>query len=761
MALAYLTINLDAFTGDDHPPVPSYSTITLDPGADHIDAANDVIHVRTIVVSLDRQGKAASANGVPCVDGKVPVVAGVMYAVSAPNVLRDGPHYIPALTAGQVVDLSDYITPGAPLTPDQAATLTARIVALEETPPGSGGAVDSVNGRVGVVVLDAADVGAATAAQGALADTAVQPADLSAYATNPGTARIASKLRRGQAVTVAFLGDSGFEGTTASAPGTNDAASLVCSDLATTYGATVTKHNLAVSGYRAYSLLNPGEATPTKFGTALGLRADLYVISFGHNDIRSDDPSPTYQPLTGYPRSASIATLEHIIRRIRVEAPGADIAVSNEWPYTGGASASNAMLSSYSESLRELAASYGCAFVDFAAALNVLGVDGATPSVDDIYIHAVGQVGAQHPTNAGHRIWADEILATIAAGAAAASPTKGIPVRPIFGAERHTHVGVVAMPAAGGRSYGSDGYRLIGTWNGATTLPQTSSTAAEQIDIQFIGTECFLRLDTGAGHGRVKINVDGVNLNADLNLAAFGTGQARIPITGLAPGSHRILVTLLSGAVTFRGCEYLPAVVRTIPHGSALITYTGAGWSTAGADANFYVSGRRSSTTNGDSYTVTFIGTALAANGQHYGATVYLVKVQIDGGTENSQDWATGGDGTVPATMRTIVSGLPYGQHTVKVTLNQTGRTLTLGALFAYDETRTERPTTLDGLTVAGETVAHPQALPTTPAPTITPADATSALPPYPATNTATSLVVQGTAASRHSYRLETGRLAW
>jgi hypothetical protein len=138
MALAYLTINLDAFTGDDHPPISQYSTITLDPGADHIDEDADVIHVRTIVVSLDQQGKAATANGVPCVDGRVPVVAGVAYAVSAPNILRGGPHYIPALTAGQVVDLSDYITPGAPLTPDQAATLTARIVALEETPPGSG-----------------------------------------------------------------------------------------------------------------------------------------------------------------------------------------------------------------------------------------------------------------------------------------------------------------------------------------------------------------------------------------------------------------------------------------------------------------------------------------------------------------------------------------------------------------------------------------------------------------------------------------------
>jgi hypothetical protein len=61
------------------------------------------------------------------------------------------------------------------------------------TPPssgGGGGAVDSVNGQTGVVVLDAADVGAltetaadalyATAAQGALADSAVQPGDLPA-----------------------------------------------------------------------------------------------------------------------------------------------------------------------------------------------------------------------------------------------------------------------------------------------------------------------------------------------------------------------------------------------------------------------------------------------------------------------------------------------------------------------------------------------------------------------------------------------------
>ena len=44
--------------------------------------------------------------------------------------------------------------------------------------------VSSVNSQTGAVVLDAADVGAATAAQGALADTAVQPGDNISTLTN-------------------------------------------------------------------------------------------------------------------------------------------------------------------------------------------------------------------------------------------------------------------------------------------------------------------------------------------------------------------------------------------------------------------------------------------------------------------------------------------------------------------------------------------------------------------------------------------------
>ena len=225
MALAYLTINLDAFTGDDHPPVPSYSTITLDPGVDHIDAAADVIHVRTIVVSLDRQGKAATANGVPCVDGKVPVVAGVAYAVSAPNILRGGPHVIPALAADEVKNLADVYVPGVPLTPDQALGLAAQIAALSEADAdhvaepdphpqyttaaeaGAAAPVQSVAGKTGAVKLTASDVGAATAAQGAKADTAVQPAALTGFGSE-FAALIATLAAAEQSTAVQIIGDS-------------------------------------------------------------------------------------------------------------------------------------------------------------------------------------------------------------------------------------------------------------------------------------------------------------------------------------------------------------------------------------------------------------------------------------------------------------------------------------------------------------------------------------------------------------------------
>lgn len=86
-----------------------------------------------------------------------------------------------AHTEGAPLDLVTAMPPGGPvLTASQYAELSARIDALGSGGGGTGGtgAVSSVNGKTGTVVLSAADVGAATTAQGAKADTAVQPAGI-------------------------------------------------------------------------------------------------------------------------------------------------------------------------------------------------------------------------------------------------------------------------------------------------------------------------------------------------------------------------------------------------------------------------------------------------------------------------------------------------------------------------------------------------------------------------------------------------------
>lgn len=76
--------------------------------------------------------------------------------------------------------------------------------------------VASVNGQSGIVVLDATDVGAATTAQGALADSAVQPGDLAAVATSGAYADLSGKPTLGTAA-AANTGDFDPAGAAAGA----------------------------------------------------------------------------------------------------------------------------------------------------------------------------------------------------------------------------------------------------------------------------------------------------------------------------------------------------------------------------------------------------------------------------------------------------------------------------------------------------------------------------------------------------------------
>lgn len=126
------------------------------------------------------------------------------------------------ISANSIDDLADVDT----TTSAPAVGQTLKWDGTNWSPADDSSAVASVNGQTGVVVLDAADVGAATTAQGALADTAVQPGDNvstltndAGYITDAGVTQIVA----GTNVTIDPVGGTGAVTINATGGGTGDA----------------------------------------------------------------------------------------------------------------------------------------------------------------------------------------------------------------------------------------------------------------------------------------------------------------------------------------------------------------------------------------------------------------------------------------------------------------------------------------------------------------------------------------------------------
>lgn len=157
-------------------------------------AAPVLVATMPVTCKVDADGRLIDEQGNPGV-WLVTGVYGVTYAHPAVSIPAHDIQVTDAHTEDTPLDLVTAMPPGGPvLTASQYAELSARIDALGSGGTGGTGAVSSVNGQTGAVVLDAADVGAlpdstpipaepadlgaATAAQGAKADTAVQPDDV-------------------------------------------------------------------------------------------------------------------------------------------------------------------------------------------------------------------------------------------------------------------------------------------------------------------------------------------------------------------------------------------------------------------------------------------------------------------------------------------------------------------------------------------------------------------------------------------------------
>ena len=134
-------------------------------------------------IPADQTGGGGAVESVNGQTGAVVLVvsdlandANYITAAEAPVQVSDIP-----TNNNQLLNGAGYITSAeAPVQPGDLATVatTGSYNDLTDRPtivPPPVPPVDSVNGQTGVVVLDAADVGAATTAQGAKADSAIQP----------------------------------------------------------------------------------------------------------------------------------------------------------------------------------------------------------------------------------------------------------------------------------------------------------------------------------------------------------------------------------------------------------------------------------------------------------------------------------------------------------------------------------------------------------------------------------------------------------
>lgn len=549
--------------------------------------------------------------------------------------------------------------------------------------------------------------------------------------------RVYGKMKAGQNVKVTAIGDSILEGLTTTVPGTDDCLSKVALALATQFGVTVTKSNQAVSGRTVATSM-----VGLNFAAALATKADLYIIAFGKNDYRSD--SPTVAPGTGYPSDASAGGLEHMVRRIRIEQPFADIIILGENPDTNATT--NTKLIAVTKKYRTVAALYGCAFVDGHKAFTDKG--SIAPYMAD----------GIHPNTAGHLLLANAILALFPANRepVPAAPTP-VPLNSLFNAERYTLLNWVTHNAST-RTANLDGMSLIGAgWSGVG--PYANSTAGDTALFFFTGSEVLLSLLCGAGAGTVSIDVDGQSFASSVNLALLEAGARYLPITGLEQGVHLVAVKVLSGTVTVYGMEKLLAPVEWLDNVNTRLTFAGVGsWTSTASNEEYYGKTFKSTDSVGATITFDFIGTAFGMQLQR-NVSPQNFSVTIDGGTPFNVDVSRT---TFNASIKggvLFAKGLYYGRHTVAITTTTTGTRI--GGVYAFDEGRIEHPFRQRGLAKVGEVIRLPVRFGSRPHITMAPADATSAIPPYPTGASDVAFTVAGTASALVSWDAEGSRIAY
>lgn len=502
---------------------------------------------------------------------------------------------------------------------------------------------------------------------------------LSSGTTVSTLGRTLGKLRAGQNIKVGFGIDSIMAGGTADTPGTDDCASVVCSTLASRFGVTITKANRAQSGRNIQSWQIDGY-----WALLLADDPDVYVICPGHNDIDSDSATPG----TGYPKAASMGGIEYLIRTIQATKPGKDIILMSENPYGVASTSLNTLLDAYNQSLRALAAYYGVQYVDgnaaFSRPADALLSDGA------------------HPNSAGHALLANALLAVFPLTGDGSFQPLAPPVSSLYSASRYDRQGWANLNVSSTTAL-TERFKVSGAgWSGASgDSPYVTAGVGDLLEVQWLGSECALELDTGTGSAVVNVYIDGILTYSNLALTGYSTGARRIPITGLNAGHHVCSVVVVSGTLTCRGVDILKGPAEWIDAASTRITYTGT-W-TQDTLSSHFGGNRAMSATIGDTLAFEFVGTAFAVNITRQ-TTAQPITPTVDGVALSSV--ALGGATVSGPASVLVASGLEFGRHTVSIA-HTAATNIRYGGISAWDERRIERPRRQSGIAKVGEAVVY------------------------------------------------------
>ncbi|WBU37451.1 beta-galactosidase [Homoserinibacter sp. YIM 151385] len=232
-----------------------------------------------------------------------------------------------------------------------------------------------------------------------------------------------------------------------------------------------------------------------------------------------------------------------------------------------------------------------------------------------------------------------------------------------------------------------------GRFGGTTHYANTAGATAT---MTFSGKRVQLFANLSGGGGRASVSIDGgAAVTIDTYSAKYRTGRLVFDSGILGTGSHTVVVTALGTKTSASTNTWVDldrfivvsgsqATVDDATTGTAQNTFAySAGWSaSSGQNDGRFAGTTHYSNTAGSTATLTWVGTGIDIRANRSGGGGRAT-IAIDGGAPVSVDTYQAAYATDTSVRR--VSGLPYGSHTVTITVSGTSSAGSSNAWFDLD----------------------------------------------------------------------------